>query len=315
MLVWTESLRSLQILEIFYGTYMATEIGYFTYIYAKVDKEHYLKVTSYARAAVLSGRFVAGTLGQTLVYTNAMDYRQLHILTLAAQIGATIWSLLLPSVGTSLYFHKRVPDETDAMIAADCPHIDTVASIDDDRHRLCGQDKFAAAVRQFGLHFKSSYTNYNVIIWSVWYAVAMCGYLQIISYIQVLWTNVENKHEVNGHRLCDLRCNKIPKTHFGLLQVIWNGAVEACITLVGAAVAILAGCIHMEKIGEKKKLFALLVLSILQGLAILLASGTTIIYISYLGYMLFCILYSFTITVARYVPILITTYDYIFIWQ
>lgn len=176
---------------------MATEIGYFTYIYAKVDKEHYLKVTSYARAAVLSGRFVAGALGQTLVYTNAMDYRQLHMVTLAAQIGATIWSLLLPSVDTSLYFHKRLPNETHAMLEQST-HIDDVEpSTVDKRYRICGRDKLLAAVRQFGLHFKSSYTNYNVMIWSVWYAVAMCGYLQIISYIQVLWTNIENRQEVS----------------------------------------------------------------------------------------------------------------------
>ena len=53
MLLWTSSLRSLQGLEVVYGTYMATEIAYYTYIYAKVDREHYPKVTSHTRASVL----------------------------------------------------------------------------------------------------------------------------------------------------------------------------------------------------------------------------------------------------------------------
>lgn len=279
MLIWTKSLKNLQILEIFYGTYMATEIGYFTYIYAKVDKEHYLKVTSYARAAVLSGRFFAGTIGQIFVYTKIMDYRQLHILTLSAQIGATIWAFLLPSVDTSLYFHKsqlqQLPTDDDDIdsITFDSHHSSSINSIRNSNT----VGKWKKAFQLFGSHFKSAYTNYNVLIWSIWYAVAMCGYLQIISYIQVLWTNIDEKTN----------------------EIIWNGAVEACITLLAAAVAIVAGYIHIEKMNEKWKLFALLILSIFEGMAIILASTTMNIYISYLGYMIFCILYSFTITVAR----------------
>lgn len=62
---------------------MATEIAYFTYIYAKVPKEHYLKTTSHTRASILAGRFVAGLSGQILHYTGLMDYRQLNYITLA----------------------------------------------------------------------------------------------------------------------------------------------------------------------------------------------------------------------------------------
>lgn len=60
---------------------MATEVGYYTYIYAKVDKKHYLKTTSQTRAAVLSGRFAAASMGQILVFTKLADYRDLHIVT------------------------------------------------------------------------------------------------------------------------------------------------------------------------------------------------------------------------------------------
>lgn len=44
MLIWTDSLLHLQILEVFYGTYLASEVAYYTYIYAKVDREHYDQV-------------------------------------------------------------------------------------------------------------------------------------------------------------------------------------------------------------------------------------------------------------------------------
>lgn len=35
--------------------------------------------------------------------------------------------------------------------------------------------------------FLQAYTNYRVAKWSIWWAMATCGYLQIISYIQLLW--------------------------------------------------------------------------------------------------------------------------------
>lgn len=87
LLIWTRSLLGLQVLEIFYGTYMATEVAYYTYIYAKVDKVHYMKVTSHTRAAIMIGRFVAGSVGQTLVYTGAMDYLGLNYITFGGRFS------------------------------------------------------------------------------------------------------------------------------------------------------------------------------------------------------------------------------------
>lgn len=36
-------------------------------------------------------------------------------------------------------------------------------------------------------HFVQAYTNDRVAKWSVWWALATCGYLQIINYVQLLW--------------------------------------------------------------------------------------------------------------------------------
>jgi len=36
-------------------------------------------------------------------------------------------------------------------------------------------------------HFIQAYTNYRVAKWSVWWALATCGYLQVVNYIQLLW--------------------------------------------------------------------------------------------------------------------------------
>lgn len=54
-------------------------------MYAKVDKSHYQKVTGNARAAILSGRFIASVVAQTLVSFNWMDLRDLNFLTLGGK--------------------------------------------------------------------------------------------------------------------------------------------------------------------------------------------------------------------------------------
>lgn len=82
MLLWTNTVLGLQMVEVIYGTYCATEIAYFSYIYAKTEKQHYQAVTSHTRAAILAGKFLAALTAQLLVFYNVMDYRQLNYLTL-----------------------------------------------------------------------------------------------------------------------------------------------------------------------------------------------------------------------------------------
>lgn len=296
LLIWTRSLTELQLVEWFYGTYMATEVAYYTYIYAKVDRQHYTTVTSHTRAAILAGRFVAGTVGQLLVYARAMDYLQLNYVTLAAQAASTAWALCLPAVRTSVYFHRPLRGDATALVSPDDERfyapkplapLNCEAMTSDDSSAT---DAPAArppttttavqpAKRAFPLlwsQFCRAYSNADVLIWSLWYAVGMCGYLQAISYIQVLWTAIDSRPD----------------------QMIWNGAVEAVNTLLGAAVALLAGHLRSERLTRAQLLWSLVALSLCQGGAILAGSQTTVRWVSYVAYAVFYVLYSFTITVA-----------------
>lgn len=85
MLIWTTSLLSLQILEVIYGTYMAAEVAYYTYIYAKVDKKYYPRVTSHTRAAMFAGKLISGITSQLMINLELMDYKQLNYITLASE--------------------------------------------------------------------------------------------------------------------------------------------------------------------------------------------------------------------------------------
>uniref|UniRef100_A0A182QBU7 Reduced folate carrier n=1 Tax=Anopheles farauti TaxID=69004 RepID=A0A182QBU7_9DIPT len=290
MLTWTTTLEALKVLEIFYGTYCAAEVAYFSYIYAKVDREHYQKVTSHTRAAIYCGRFLAASLAQLLVYFEAMDYRQLNYLSLAAQISATAWALFLPSVQTSMYFHRRAPaiDEyREDFTNSDIPEqtlskeVTTVnGAIADDRSDSSkAMPPFRSRMKNAFLllwtHFRTSFTNRSVLQWSVWYALAMAGYIQILAYVQALWSSIDETQ-----------------------PAVWNGAVEAALTLLGAIVSLLAGYLHSGFLKPRTSLLSLALLSFAAGGAMLLATKTGTLVVSYIGYMIFCVLYAFAITVV-----------------
>jgi len=80
-LIWTTTLSGLQAVEVFYGFYQAGEVAYYSYIYAKVDKQYYPRVTSHTRAAMFVGKLVAGILAQMVIGMRWMNYKQLFYIT------------------------------------------------------------------------------------------------------------------------------------------------------------------------------------------------------------------------------------------
>lgn len=192
---------------------MATEVAYYTYIYAKVERDKYQQVTGFTKAAVLSARFLAGVVAQLLVSFHLMDLRQLNYISLGcewsvlyanilsqlyndnnkllllfficthnvAQIISLAWALLLPSVSGSMYFHVAAA----AHLHRDSnEQIKLAYSVNRTDHNICTQDgidwlKFRRAWRLLWNHFTISYSNPVVIQWSFWWALAMCGFMQV----------------------------------------------------------------------------------------------------------------------------------------
>lgn len=85
LLLWTSSIEALYAVQACYGFFMAAEVAYYTYMYAKVEKDRYQKVTGHARASLLAGRFVASVIAQTLVTFDIMDLRQLNFISLGGE--------------------------------------------------------------------------------------------------------------------------------------------------------------------------------------------------------------------------------------
>lgn len=188
LLLWTTSFTGAQWIEITYAAYMTQEVAYFAYIYAKVPREHYLKVTSHSRAALLFGRCMSGVIAHLFIYLEWMDIRQLNYITLGAQIASAVVALLLPRVPQSIYFHRR-----GSMIAVN-------NELDEHRHNT--GNKYVDAFKLMGHQFVQAYTDRQVVLWSLWYACGLCGFLQVLNYVQSLWIAIDNRPEVGDSMSC-----------------------------------------------------------------------------------------------------------------
>lgn len=165
-------------------------------------------------------------------------------------LAATFWSIFLPPVKTSIYFHQHGTD------------------------RQLLTKKVTGAFSLMRAHFTSSFRNTYVIKWSLWYALSMCGFIQVQTYMQPLWTQIVGDNT----------------------QPIYNGAVEAALTILGFVGALLAGVLkcNWEIKGE-----LLIVLSALcEGFILLYSSRTASVVHSYICYVAFGAIFHFMITVS-----------------
>lgn len=200
---------------------MATEVAYYTYMYAKVDRSKYQRVTGHARSAVLCGRFLSAVLGQALVTTQVLDLRQLNFISFGGKyrlraIVQWILSLICNWLhhqhyvrrwsplrccrlsGASIYFFA-VRRDADDDNANKSPISQTSASngsakktstisVVDEHSPIKAEFSYQRAFALLWLHFKSSYSNGTLIMWSVWWALGTCTMSKVSSYN--LWSTL-----------------------------------------------------------------------------------------------------------------------------
>ena len=125
------------------------------------------------------------------------------------------------------------------------------------------------------------YSQFSLLKWSLWWALAMCGVLQVGNYVQSLWKEVASSSGV-GHE--------------------YNGVVEAVATLLSAGAAALVSLMKVKWSlwGE----LTIGVLSLVDSLLLLLASAAKQLWGVYLCHILYRSTYTFLITVARCVYVI-----------
>ncbi|KAM7413338.1 hypothetical protein PAMA_020636 [Pampus argenteus] len=315
MLLWTESVPAMQAMQFFYGVVTASEVAYFSYIYSVIDMTRYRKVTSYSRSVQLLGYTVGSVLGQLLVSFNLMSYNNILVFTLVLIAIALLASILLPMPKKSMFFHrtrtgqktvtegtKRHADET--MDASEDTTRSNVSleeigrnekgeegeetqddagngqeekgSKVEDVEEAVGAESCSQVLLQLWRDFIQCYSSRQLLYWSVWWAMATCGYNQTVNYVQVLWEHVQ------------------PSQNFS----IYNGGVEAVSNLFSAATAYGIGFteVKWQQWGE----LALGGFSGLGAAALFLMTFISNIWVCYTGYIIFKCLYMLLITIAMY---------------
>lgn len=139
---------------------------------------------------------------------------------------------------------------------------------------LSGFGKARIAFKSMWDHFKHGYSKSYTIKWSIWWSLATCGFVQVQTYIQPLWYAIVEDED----------------------YPIYNGAVEATLTILGFLGALTAGVLKIDwrKWGE----LVLTCCSLLQGGLMVVSSQTPLVTVSYVSYVLFGALYHFVITIA-----------------
>uniref|UniRef100_W5UQT7 Thiamine transporter 2 n=1 Tax=Ictalurus punctatus TaxID=7998 RepID=W5UQT7_ICTPU len=299
LLLWLHSMGAMQAVQFTYSVVTACEVAYFSYIYSVVDSQFYLKATSFCRTAQLLGYTVGSVTGQILLSLELMSHYYILVFTLVLISISFIATLLLPMPRTSMFFHqsKRVDKGGDLNQIEDCSekgNTEETGKVETDlnNHRVeFMEDKqqdsqtFGADVEKRGcsetmlqlwLDFRCCFSSTEMLIWSMWWAVATCGYNQTVNYVQSLWETIEPSKN----------------------NTLFNGGVEAVSNLFGAASAYTVGfCrVNWSRWGE----LTLGSLSALSSAALYVMAFISNIWVCYGGYIVFKSLYMLLITIAMF---------------
>uniref|UniRef100_A0A672F5V2 Thiamine transporter 1-like n=1 Tax=Salarias fasciatus TaxID=181472 RepID=A0A672F5V2_SALFA len=308
LLRWTAAVAAMQVMQFFYGVVTASEVAYFSYIYSVVDLKRYRRATSYSRSIQLLGYTVGSVLGQLLVSFDLLSYNNILVLTMVLTAVALFTSLFLPMPQRSMFFHQKqkTPQEQGDGMSEARKHsgiskisLDEVKKEDEKKPEEDGEKGLresgpvteelgnpnnaktcSKVLLQLWRDFRECYSSRQLLYWSVWWALATCGYNQTVNYVQVLWEHVE------------------PSQNF----TIYNGGVEAasnlltCVTGAATAYGIGFTDVRWEQWGE----LALGGFSGLGAVALFLMTFIGNIWVCYVAYVVFKCLYMLLITIAMY---------------
>ncbi|XP_068612400.1 thiamine transporter 1 [Brachionichthys hirsutus] len=286
LLLWCRGVLAMQLLEFFFGVATASEVAYYSYIYSVVDPARYRRVTGYCRSVTLFGAAAGCLLGQLLLSVAAVRLRHLVAVTLAAAAVAFVPPWFLPMPRGSLLFHESPGEEEAGPRSGEAllesaegkalPNTQNASVASRPSEAGSRRGGFAGVSRLLLADLLLCYRCRPLLAWSLWWALATCGYFQVVNYAQALWENVRPSRDYQ----------------------IYNGYVETASTLLGALAALLVGYLPVRWAlwGE----LALCVLSLLMAASVFLMDTVRNIWLCYGSYVVFRATYMLLITVATF---------------
>ncbi|XP_073351170.1 solute carrier family 19 member 3b [Pagrus major] len=292
LLCFAPGLPAMTFLQVNYAVVTSSEVAYFSYIYSVIPVENYQRATGYLRSAMLAGYTFGASLGQMLISLAGVDYFYINAITLGIVSMAFLISFWLPMPQRSLFFKGREaaavgPQSQQEGLPGPNRSEEPVMYKDEagsEREKMehdgstgwCRGENVASAAHLLWQSFKESYSSRRLIYWSLWWALATAGYVQIFNYIQLMWNHIEPS----------------------ATSSIYNGGVEAACSLVGAAAAFSVG--HLKVTWTVWGELALGLFSAVATGAVFLMAFTSSIWVCYGGYVIFKSCYMFLITITTF---------------
>uniref|UniRef100_A0A3Q2X141 Solute carrier family 19 member 3b n=1 Tax=Haplochromis burtoni TaxID=8153 RepID=A0A3Q2X141_HAPBU len=276
LLCFVPGLPAMTFLQVNYAVVTSTEVAYFSYIYSVIPVENYQRATGYLRSAMLAGYTFGATLGQMLVSLAGLDYFYINTITLGIVSVAFLVSFWLPMPQTSMFFKGKKAAAVDCQQEGPQGEKESVTDKDGEGSGKGKMEYNGSAVHLLWQSFRESYSSRHLIYWSLWWALATAGYVQVFNYIQLMWDHIEPS----------------------ATSSIYNGGVEAACSLVGAAAAFSVGYIKLTWVvwGE----LALGMFSAVGSGAVFLMAFTSSIWVCYVGYAIFKSCYMLLITITTF---------------
>lgn len=288
VMLWkAQGTPAMQLMEFIFGLSTASDVAYYSYIYSVVDPAHYQRMTALCRSATLFGSSAGCLIGQLLLSVAKAELLHLVFITLSSAVVAFVAPWFLPMPKRSLFFHKTQGATEDERPSSSKTSTDK-SDEEDVKIPLNSKNSEvsrASEPQNVGLiqvlkilfeDFVQCYKCRPLLAWSLWWALATCGYFQIINYAQPLWEGIRPSQDYE----------------------IYNGYVEMISTLLGALSALLVGWLPVSWSvwGE----LLLCVLSSLMAACVFIMDLLDNIWVCYVSYVLFRTTYMLLITVATY---------------
>ncbi|KRZ60723.1 Folate transporter 1 [Trichinella nativa] len=172
-MIYGTTVACLQLMEIAYGLTTACDISSMSFLFFVVgDLKKFQKIISIMRAVTLLGMCISYVIGQLFLWLGITDYTVHAYVSLTASI-ATVLLVLFICLLRKVWLKPRT------------------------MHRRTENDA------KFSIHFltvlfyrlKKCYHSIFVIKWSIFWAISTCGYLQVVNYIQLLWSKLQDKND------------------------------------------------------------------------------------------------------------------------
>lgn len=274
LLLWAQGVPLMKLMQVTYGLATAGEIGYYSYLYAKVTADHFNKVASFTRAATLIGKFVAYLMGQLFVSFDVMNFYHLNFISFGSVCFAFLIALFLPRARYSEIFHQyRQHTEEQENVADD---LQRKTNVQNDRNQTCSRKLHSGILFLWG-ELKVIYSSRPVILWSLWWALASCGNFQVGNYIQNLWSIIAPHKES---------------------RKLYNGAVEAAGTLVSSISVLLIGFLPIDWSIRGRGEILMAAVCALNAAMLVIIARTSEIWVAYVLYDIFRATYQIVITIA-----------------